>query len=69
MSTKKPTKDPAQRADQYITISVAEYVCLVKAATLLEVVVNDQTYSREAVAAVNATIGKMQRQAGAGAAE
>lgn len=54
---------------QYITITVAEYHCLTKAAALLEVVVNDPTFNHEAVAAVVATIEKMHRHAEAGAEE
>lgn len=55
------------QATQYITITVAEYHCLTKAATLLEVVANDPTFNREAVKAVVATIEKMHRPAEAGA--
>lgn len=69
MNAKKPLKDPAPGADQYITISVAEYHCLTKAAAYLEVILNDPTYNHEAVAAVVATIEKMHRPAEAGAAE
>lgn len=57
------------KVTEYITISVAEYHCLTKAAALLEVVVNDPTYNHEAVAAVVAAIEKMQHTAEAGAEE
>lgn len=63
----QPTAEPV--ADEYITITVAEYVFLVKAATLLEVIANDPTYNHEAVAAVRETVEDMRRLAGAGAAE
>lgn len=55
------------KATQYITISVAEYHYLTKAAALLEVVVNDPTYNHDAVAAVAATIQDMRRTVEAGA--
>lgn len=56
------------QATQYITISVAEYHYLTKAAALLEVVVNDQTYDHTAaVNAVKATVEQMQQLAGVGA--
>ena len=55
-------------ATEYITISVAEYHCLTKAAAMLEVICNDQTYDHTAaVNAVKATIEAMQRTAEAGA--
>lgn len=57
------------KATEYITISVAEYHCLTKAAALLEVVANDPTYNHDAVAAVVATIEKMHRPAEAGVEE
>ncbi len=60
---------PENQATQYITISVAEYHYLTKAAALLEVVINDPTYNHDAVAAVSATIQDMRRTAEAGAAE
>lgn len=48
MSENKP-KCCKHAASEYITISVAEYVHLVKAATLLEVIANDQSYDSKAV--------------------
>ena len=61
---------PENQATQYITISVAEYHCLTKAAAMLEVICNDQTYDHTAaVNAVKAAIEAMERTAGAGAAE
>ena len=47
---------PENTATQYITITVAEYHFLLKAATMLEVVANDPTYNHEAVAAVKETM-------------
>ena len=69
--TKDPNTQPAApaAADQCITITVAEYVFLVKAATLLETVVNDQTYNHDAVAAVKSTVRAMLQPAEVGAAE
>lgn len=64
---KQPAAKPA--ASEYITISVAEYVCLVKAATLLEVIANDPSYDSKALAAVKATVADMINRAGAGAAQ
>ena len=55
-----------QCADQYITLTVAEYHFLLKAATMLEVVANDPTYNHEAVAAVKETLEQMLRQPEAG---
>ena len=60
---------PENTVTQYVTITMAEYHCLTKAAALLEVIANDPTYNHEAVAAVVATIEKMHRPAEAGAAE
>lgn len=61
---------PENQATQYITISVAEYHFLTKAAAMLEVICNDQTYDHTAaVNAVKATIEAMKRPAEAGAAE
>lgn len=58
------------QATQYITITVAEYHCLTKAAAMLEVIVSDQTYDHTAVVnAVKDSIEAMQRKAEAGAAE
>lgn len=69
--SKDPNTQPAAKAvaDEYITITVAEYVFLVKAATMLEVVANDQTYNRDAVAAVKSTVQAMLQPAEVGAAE
>lgn len=58
---------PENQATQYITISVAEYHYLTKAAALLEVVVNDPTYDNKALEAVQATVLQMQQLAGVGA--
>lgn len=59
---------PENTTSQYITITVAEYVCLTKAATMLEVIVNDKSFSHHAtVEAVKATVRDMQRMAEAGA--
>lgn len=69
MSTDPKTQNAAQAADEYIIISVAEYVCLVKAAAMLEVIANDPTYDNSAVAAVQATIQNLQRGVEAGAAK
>lgn len=69
MSTDPNTQNAAQAVSEYITITVAEYVCLVKAAAMLEVVANDPTYNHDAVAAVVATIQNLQRGVEAGAAE
>lgn len=53
-----------------ITISVAEYHCLTKAAALLEIILAAKTYSVEAVVnAVRETVKGMVQQAEAGAAE
>lgn len=58
------------KVTEYITITVAEYHCLTKAAAMLEVIANDQTYDHTTVVnAVKATIEAMQRTAEAGAAE
>ena len=61
---------PENTPTQYITISVAEYHFLTKAAAMLEVIVNDQAYDHTTVVnAVKATIEDMKRTAEAGAAE
>jgi len=58
------------KPDALITITVAEYHCLTKAATLLEAIVNDQTYDHAAVVkAVKTTIAAMRNAAEAGAEE
>ena len=56
------------RASEYITISVAEYHCLTKAAALLEVILADKTYNHEnVVAAVRNAVREMQNMLEAGA--
>ena len=61
---------PENTPTQYITISMAEYHCLTKAAAMLEVIANDQTYDHTTVVnAVKATIEAMQCTAEGGAAE
>lgn len=42
------------KADQYITIPVAEYIYLHKQATMLEMIIKDKTYNRETVATAKA---------------
>lgn len=57
-------------ASKYITIPVAEYHFLTKAATLLETVLADKSYSpNTVVAAVRTVVQEMVQQAEAGAAE
>lgn len=61
--------EPGQ-ASKYITIPVAEYHFLTKAATLLEIVLADKSYSpNTVVAAVRTVVQEMVQQAEAGAAE
>lgn len=62
---------PAQKpVSETITISVAEYHFLTKAATLLETILNAKSYHVEAVVdSVRATIDSMTGQAEAGAEE
>ena len=63
-----PAPVKPEMASKYITIAVAEYHCLTKAATMLEVILADDTYNHaEIVAAVKKTVQEMQRAAGAGA--
>lgn len=59
MSKKKKRKHPAPGASKYITISVAEYVCLVKAATLLEIQHKVPTYYTEAHNAIREAVADM----------
>lgn len=59
MSKKKKRKHPAPGASKYITISVAEYVCLVKAATMLEALHKIPTYYTEAHAAIRQAVADM----------
>lgn len=47
--SKKNRQRKAQRADQYITISMAEYHFLTKAAALLEIIMHDHTPYHDAV--------------------
>lgn len=46
-----PVKILAKAADEYITISVAEYHWLTKAAAMLEVIMADKTYCHDNVVA------------------
>ena len=58
------------KTTEYITISVAEYHCLTKAAAMLEVICSDQAYDHTTVVnAVKEAIEAMKRPAEAGAAE
>ena len=55
---------------EHITITVAEYHFLTKAATLLEAILNAEDYSQpHVVKAVKNTVEEMKRTAEAGAAE
>lgn len=66
----KPSLCKPTGATEYITISVAEYHFLTKAAAMLEVICNAKTYDHTAaVNAVKAAIEDMRRTAEAGAAE
>ena len=67
--SKKQYPRTTKAADQYITITVAEYHCLTKAATLLEVVLNDSSSYHSAIDAVKAVVADMAKTAEAGAAE
>lgn len=68
--TKAPAPKPTKSATEYITISVAEYHCLTKAAAMLEVICNDTTYDHTTVVnAVKETVIAMRRTAEAGAEE
>ena len=59
-----------EQATKYITIPVAEYHFLTKAATLLEIVLADKSYSPNmVVAAVRTVVQEMVQQAEAGVAE
>ena len=65
---KAPEPRPAERASEYITISVAEYHFLTKAATLLEAILNaDKWNPAPVVTAARSTIEEMKRTAEAGA--
>ena len=59
MKNKKKRKHPAPGASKYITISVAEYVCLVKAATLLEIQHKISVYETGAQAAIREAVADM----------
>lgn len=59
MSKKHKRKNPAPGASKYITISVAEYVCLVKAATLLEIQHKIPVYETGAHAAIREAVADM----------
>lgn len=60
----------APKPSELITISVAEYHFLTKAATLLEAILNAEDYSQpHVVKAVKNTVEEMKRTAEAGAAE
>lgn len=59
-----------ERATEYISISVAEYHCLTKAATMLEVILANESYSTDTVvAAVRNVVNDMKRMAEGGASE
>lgn len=59
-----------ERATRYITIPVAEYHFLTKAATLLEIILADKSYSpNTVVAAVRTVVQEMVQHAEVGAAE
>lgn len=65
-----PAPVEPEQATRYITIPVAEYHFLTKAATLLEIVLADKSYSPNTVlAAVRTVVQEMVQQAEAGAAE
>jgi len=58
------------KTTEYITITVAEYHFLTKAAAILEVICNDQTYDHtNVVNAAKETVEAMKRPAEAGAEE
>ncbi len=50
--SKKKRKRTEPAADQYITISMAEYHVLTRAATLLEIIMHDHTPYHDAVGIV-----------------
>lgn len=50
--TQAPEPKRITGADEYITISVAEYHCLTKAATMLEMLMQARTYERDALVRV-----------------
>lgn len=59
MNKKKKRKHPAPGVSKYITISVAEYVCLVKAAAWMEILHNADTYDTRAILAVQKAVADM----------
>ena len=64
--TKAPDPKQAPGADEYITISVAEYHCLTKVATMMELIMKAQSYERDAVLrVVEAALGEMMGVGGA----
>ena len=66
--TKAPKPAPAERASEYITISVAEYHFLTKAATILETIMQCQSYYRDGlVEAARKILQDMKRTTEAGA--
>lgn len=68
MERRIPTQKPISET---ITISVAEYHCLTKAATMLELILNAEYDAQRSavVSAAKATVNDMQRMAEEGAAE
>lgn len=62
--TPPPAPKPAAAADEYITISVAEYHYLTKAATMLEIMVNDNTMYSSTLDSVRRTIQEMKSMEG-----
>lgn len=68
-NNKNLPEEPGQ-ASKYITIPVAEYHFLTKAATLLEIILADKSYDHKTVvSAVRHVVEEMVQQAEAGAAE
>lgn len=68
MSNNKPQKPAPAAADKYITITVAEYVFLTKAAAVLEIIINDTTYNHaDVVEAAKVTVQEIARRAEEGA--
>ena len=66
--TQAPAPKQDQGASEYITISVAEYHCLTKVATMLELLMKARPYERDTLLRVmEATLDEM--MGGDGAAE
>ena len=65
--TKAPEPKQAPGADEYITISVAEYHCLTKVATMMELIMKAQSYERDAVLRV--VVAALDEMTGGGGAE